>query len=216
MEGLQSSQCGLKLTFKVVRLQSKYIQILHVGGNHWIAISNIDLHRDKGVADRVLIYDSLLSKNITLQTKQQVCALVRPTARSFRFDLMNIMPQPNTYDCGLFAIANIVELAFGHNPGKCVWDVDKMRHHLMSCFEKQKWDRFPVVKERRIPFGGAVKFSVAEDIHCICRMPYSKIVDMIECGACGIWFHHNCVTIENVTDYCNKKWHCDECKPLFG
>ena len=183
LEGLQSSQCGQKFTFKVVGLQSKYLQVLHVGGNHWIAISNIDLNRGKGVSDRVFIYDSLQLKNIALETKQQICALMPPSTKYIRLDVMNTMRQPNTYDCGLFAIANITEMALGHNPGKCVWDVDNMRLHLISCFNKQKLDRFPVLKERRIPFGGAVTFSVEEEIHCICRMPYNKIVDMIQCGA---------------------------------
>ena len=213
VEGLQSTHC-----VKVVQLHSKYIQILHVRGCHWIAISNIDFNHDKakGVSGRVLIYDSLLSKRINLETKQQICTLVRPLSKSIRLDVMNIMRQPNAYDCGLFSIANITELAFGLNPGKCVWDTVKMRQHLISCLENQKMERFPVLKERRIPFGGAVIFSVEEDIFCICRMPYNKTVDMIQCGACSMWFHNNCVAIENVKDYCDKKWLCDKCKPLFG
>ena len=45
-----------------------------------------------------------------------------------------------------------------------------MRQHLISCLENQKMERFPVLKERRIPFDGAVIFSVEEDIFCICRI----------------------------------------------
>ena len=29
-------------------------------------------------------------------------------------------------------------------------------------------------------------------------MPYNRTVDMIQCGACSMWFHNNCVAIENV------------------
>ena len=48
-----------------------------------------------------------------------------------------------------------------------------MRQHLISCLENQNMERFPVLKERRIPFGGAVIFSEEEDIFCICCMPYN-------------------------------------------
>ena len=81
---------------------------------------------------------------------------------------MNIMAQPNSYDCGLFAIANATGL---RNPAKCVWDTKKMRSHLIQCLVKDKMECFPILRERRVPFGGAVKVSLEEDIHCNCRMP---------------------------------------------
>ena len=59
-------------------------------------------------------------------------------------------------------------------------------------------ERFPEVRERRIPFGGAVKTSIQEDIHCICRMPYNKATDMIQCSSCLVWFHSVCIDISNV------------------
>ncbi len=80
-----------------------------------------------------------------------------------------------------------------------------------------KLQRFPILKERRIPFGKAVTFTTKIDIFCDCCMPYnSDIDDMIECVACSGWFHNVCVNIANVSEYQNKKWFSKKCKVLFG
>ena len=33
-------------------------------------------------------------------------------AAFLNFDIVNVMEQPNTYDCGVFALANATELAY--------------------------------------------------------------------------------------------------------
>ena len=68
-----------------------------------------------------------------------------------------------------------------------------------------------IVKQRRLPFGRAVKVSVDEDIHCICRMPYDKTLDMIQCSFCSVWFHGTSVHIDNIADYLSEKWTCCKC-----
>ena len=199
----------------MVPLSKIYIQILHVGGNHWITITNFDASISKLFDDRALLYDSALPRNIAFEMKQQICSFTRPSSKVFRFDVMNTMAQPNLFDCGLFAIANATEIAFGYNPSKCVWDLQNARSHLIKCLETGKMERFPVVKERRIPFGGAVKTSVQEDIHCICHMPYNKATDMIQCSFCLVWFHSVCIDISNVKDYSDNKWFCLKCSALL-
>ncbi len=131
---------------------------------------------------------------------------MRPLANSFIFDILNITPQPNSYDCGVIAIANATELLFGNNPEKCVWDVSKMREHLIQCFQQQKINRFPILRERRIPFGHSVKNFVIEDIHCTCRMPEDHSKSMIECSMCKKWFHGSCIGLEGLENYTDKKW----------
>ena len=93
-------------TFKIIRLSSKYVQILHVNGNHWVDVTNMDLYSNKGYTDRVLIFDSLVPRRVGMNLKKQVCSFVRPMEPTVSFDIANIMPQTNQYDCGLFAIAN--------------------------------------------------------------------------------------------------------------
>ena len=41
MCGLQITLCGQNLSFDVVPLNEKYIQILHINGNHWVTVSNM-------------------------------------------------------------------------------------------------------------------------------------------------------------------------------
>ncbi len=217
IHGLQSPLLGTKFTFKVLPWNFKYLQILHIKGNHWILVSNIDVNSGRSSSSRVMIYDSLLSEDIDSNTMQQVCSFLRPTSKDIRVDIMNIMKQTNKFDCGLFCIANMTELAYGYNPVKVIWNVKKMRSHLSTCLKNGKLQRFPILKERRIPFGKAITFTTKIDIFCDCRMPYnSDIDDMIECVACSGWFHNVCVNIANVSEYRSKKWLCKKCKPLFG
>ena len=51
--------------------------------------------------------------------------------------------QPDSYNYGLFAIAFAAELLDGKSPTNATFDVDKMRAHLISCFEGQKLTPFP-------------------------------------------------------------------------
>ena len=153
-----------------------------------------------------------------MNLKKQVCSFVRPMEPTVSFDIANIMPQTNQYDCGLFAIANATALLHGHSPAKCVWDMDKMREHLIQAFKKKKLDQFPIIKERRVPFGGAIKHSEVVDIYCDCRMPYdgSSGGDMIQCSMCKNWFHCTCVNLSSVANYKNKKWYCVKCNVLMS
>ena len=84
------------------------MQILHIDDNHWITVTNCNMATCKSCNNRVLIFDSKLPKKVSLQ---QVCSFARPTSESFQFDVMNIMSQPNSYDCGIFSIANAIEIA---------------------------------------------------------------------------------------------------------
>ena len=59
-----------------------------------------------------------------------------------------------------------------------------------------------------------MKTSVQEDIHCICRMPYNKATDMIQCSFCLVWFHSVCIDISNVKDYSDNKWFCLKCSAM--
>jgi len=133
---LQSPLYGQKLNFKVISLSQTYIQILYINGNHWITVTDCNMATWNPSNERPLIYDSKLPNKITLELKQQICSFARPMSQFFRFDIMNIMPQPNSHDCGIIAIANAVEIACGRNPAKCVWDLEKARHHLLQCLEK--------------------------------------------------------------------------------
>ena len=212
MCGLQVTLCGQNLSFDVVPLNKKYIQILHINGNHWVNVSNMSTYSDRGERDRVLNLDSMISRKIGLDLKKQVCSFARPLTDTFRFDIINIMPQSNGLDCGLYAIGNATEILHGYNPIQCEYDTGVMRKHLIKCLEEGEIEQFPKMRVRRVRFGCAVKHSEEEAIHCICRMPYDQTSgDMIKCTMCHMWFHATCVNIACVNDFRYKKWFCSKC-----
>lgn len=214
--GLQSSQCGRTLTFKAAS-RDKYIQILHVTGNHWITVSNINV-QNVAVFDEAFVYDSMLPSRLDSHTRKQICSLAKPSCKTLTFNIVNIMAQINSYDCGLHAIANATELIYGRDPAKCLWDTERMRSHLLACLECGLMEGFPTTRQRRIPFGRRVKTSFTEDVHCVCRMPYfdqdPDCPPMIECSSCSVWFHGQCLDVD-VKEYESKTWMCKECEPLY-
>ena len=134
IEGFQSTQFGKKLAFSTIPPYTKYIQILHVDGNHWNVVSNI--RSDGGVfTNSVCIYDSLYM-HVALDTKEQICSFVRPKNYKFTFDIANTQHQTNSSDCGLFAIAFATELVHSQSPVLCEFNASMMWNHLLM---SSKW-----------------------------------------------------------------------------
>ena len=134
IEGFQSTQFGKKLAFSTIPPYTKYIQILHVDGNHWNVVSNI--RSDGGVfTNSVCIYDSLYM-HVALDTKEQICSFVRPKNYKFTFDIANTQHQTNSSDCGLFAIAFATELVHSQSPVLCEFNASMMWNHLLT---SSKW-----------------------------------------------------------------------------
>ena len=211
--GLQSPQCGRSATFDPISHQMKYLQIMHTSGNHWIVVSNIMLDQGGSSSmsmDSVFVYDSLRSTRISKILKKHVCQTLTPKAKRLTFSVMNVMAQPNDYDCGLFAVAIATALANNTDPCCCTWDVKQMRLHLLSSFQVGSLSQFPH-KRRRVPLGGKVLKSIPENIYCACRMPYDKDIDMILCNHCLDWFHGNCVGVKINSYPKEEQWVCNDC-----
>ena len=51
--------------------------------------------------------------------------------------------QTGAQDCGLFAIAFAISIAFGQDPAKTTYDQSGMREHLIRCFNKKAIQVFP-------------------------------------------------------------------------
>lgn len=56
-----------------------------------------------------------------------------------------IQQPENGQECGLFAIANVVEFSFNGYVGKekCTYNISAMRKHLIFCLENQRFEPFP-------------------------------------------------------------------------
>ena len=53
---------------------------------------------------------------------------------TLEFEILSVQQQEGTLDCGLFSIANVVEVCLGNNPENVPYDQNKMRSHLKECF----------------------------------------------------------------------------------
>ena len=76
-------------------------------------MSNIDILNGSQRSNSVMIYDSGTLASVSLAVKHAVCFIMRPRADTLHFDLVIILlhfdlviihPQPNGWECGLFAM----------------------------------------------------------------------------------------------------------------
>ena len=112
------------------------IQVLHDGAMHWVLTARME--------QKVLLYDSLKA-NANDMVRIQICELF-PGSHSNEKIKVQIRPcqiQKGGVDCGLFALANAVELALGNDLSKINFDQTKMRPHLRLCLESGQISSFP-------------------------------------------------------------------------
>ena len=72
-----------------------------------------------------------------------------------------------------------MEIAAGYDPSSAVWDNDRMRKHLIQCFEQNRMSRFPIQLNKMIPLGRHIKHSTSEGTYCVCQMPNNEAKPMI-------------------------------------
>ena len=80
--------------------------------------------------------------------KKAICQLVQCSADTLLLEMMNIQRQPNSHDCGLFALACATELVQQLDPTVCSWDVPNMKKYPLLVFEAGKIDGLACVKKR--------------------------------------------------------------------
>ena len=134
--------------------------------SHWVVVSNLN-GKGESCLNTISYYDSSRPLTITSNVIRIVCSFFKCESVTVTFDIVNVMHQSNSYDCGIFAIANATELAFKRDPALCNWDCGRMRKHLLTCFERGKMEQFPTIGKRRIPFGSQVRKSVNKAVYCM-------------------------------------------------
>ena len=115
-----------------------YIQLYHSRGNHWITLSTVGCKKGE-----INIYDSLYD-NIDEVTGCEVESVFP----GIKCVLQPVQKQRGIKDCGLFALAYATHLATGKDPKKLLhikFDQEKLRFHLISCFEQKKIIEFPCI-----------------------------------------------------------------------
>ena len=191
---------------KVQKGDKDFVQILHVGGNHWVTVTNIGCQEN-----RIKVFDSLRQK-LSKKEKQKLCSslavLLNTSSSNLVIEWPSMQRQRGESDCGLFAVAVATSLLNGEDPGSKSYDQSVMRGHLAVCFHCEEYAVFPVSSSKC-----AINDKKEEtiEVFCHCRMPFKDGVFMIECSVCLEWFHRSCHKVpRTVTD--KTLFHCMSCK----
>jgi len=209
--GLQDTVLGQTLSFDVIQ-NKPFVQILHNGNAHWLAISTF--HCEPG---HVNILDSKCNKGrMTVDTKKQIAAIMFCQTSSIIANFIPVQQQTNGIDCGLYAIAFVQHiLSTNQNPSKIHYDQSKMRPHLLKSLMANKLLPFPQMdgKCKQNPFK-----TMKIPLLCSCRQYWVQsderisIMKSAQCSKCKKWFHQTC---ENIPDVAykdeNSAWFCAKC-----
>ena len=123
-------------------VSQELVQLLHDGANHWFLsfCSN----------ERVQVCDSRRS-SLTDSSRKSIPSLYKHYVANGREQIITFLPiqkQPDDHNCGPFAIAYAAEILDGRSPSEIVFDVNKMREHLITCLEMQRLTPFPTVSNK--------------------------------------------------------------------
>ena len=120
------------------------VQILHLDGNHWVA--------SWCLRGRVELANSLRGKE-TEELKRKLAEKYRVMAESGQLTVhkLRVQLQPDGSSCGLFAIANVVEVLNGQDCTKAMYNLKEMRPHLAKCLENRKMNVFPKSSVKPFP-----------------------------------------------------------------
>ena len=169
VKGLLDPVLVQALQFKVSN-ESPFVQVLHTGSFHWIAISTFGCNKVE-----VCIMDSLFHGRLSQQTKRQICSLMKCKKPKIVVNALPLQQQNNGVDFGLFAIAFV---QFVKHYKKYAINITfkqfLMRNHAMEALEKNKLELFPVIKGMPIEQVKVCKRkSFESEIYCHCGMIWS-------------------------------------------
>lgn len=208
--GLELTELGLRRLFSVQA--GSFIQILF-GDAHWITISGDSFN------EVVSVYDSLNHGYVKRAFFHQITDIRKVASAEVLVEVKSVQQQNNSVDCGVFAIAFAVDLAFNNDPTTCSYDQSLMRKHLISCLESGLFQPFPKLENKRSRKCRATK--VVRNVYCICRRTYfDQDSDddprnfMAPCSVCKEWFHKSCSNIPVRVfrdDSIAKNWKCKSC-----
>ncbi|KAK3101764.1 hypothetical protein FSP39_006184 [Pinctada imbricata] len=190
MAGLQSSALAIEMNFR--KHVDQFIQIINrspeFDGSHWLTITNINCEPGE-----ISICDSAFDDLPTMET-MAICSLIDPPGMHVKVRILDVMQQNNGYDCGIYAIASMVSLAFGKDVTKQRYDRRKLRSHLFNCIEWKKFSPFPTISKRK-PKTEIKKVHTVE-LYCNCKLPDIHTL-YVYCDACEKEFYPVCIGLED-------------------
>ena len=182
-----------------------FVQIIYIDPGHWACLSN-------KFSDDVELFDSMLTTPIEGDNIiQQACCILQSEEPSLTVNVVGVQPQFGGADCGLFAISMAFDLCSDVDPFTQKVVQERMREHLVSCFEKSRMSSFPKVPRRAMDQRKRIVNSVSVGIYCVCR--HVEEGQMVMCEVCHEWYHQHCISIPpEVFKRNSPPWECHKCK----
>ena len=140
--GLKSTILQKIAPLKPFQPQSKSLQILHVNGNHWIAVSTVGCTAS---TEDIVVYDSKYA-SLSAETKLFLSQLVHTDKPAFTVKVASVTKQSGSADCGLFATVAerdtaAAALAALGPPIGCGWTprLSRARQKLKNRYSVYEW-----------------------------------------------------------------------------
>ena len=138
INGYCSTLLQEKATNLTTSSMANRIQIIHCESRrHWILATTVNCK-----CDNVKVYDSLFHY-LDKDSLRIVENCFRCENEVPQVKMMQCRKQQGGTDCGMYAIAFAVALAFGANPGRQNFKQAMMRAHLVRCFKSKQFSLFP-------------------------------------------------------------------------
>ena len=157
-----------------------FIQIINVGNNHWLTLSNILWE-----TPYTSVYDSFQAVSVKRMeggmrypiTVDQAAYQISKHEKPLTMLVKNVQQQDRTEDCGLFAKAFVDMVAFNQDP---------VQFELLESFEEMNKKRFMTnvvtVNEKK----AKALHRWTHELHCICHMPDDGS-NTVACSKCKKW-----------------------------
>ena len=146
---------------------------------------------------------------VTEETILQIACICKPQGNTLEIQRLPVQQQKGRHDCGVFAIAYMVEVCSGNNVETVSFNQIRMRTHLKICLESGVMSPFPKATRKACTKKSQAQI-IREYLYCKCKMPDFYDEHMISCDICRDWFHYSCM---NITGKRTKGgfWACPSC-----
>lgn len=193
--GFQDSCLGVIGKYKTH--SSNFIQIHNSAGQHWIMITSVNCR-----SGLVRVFDSKY-RHLSQCTVKALKTLTGASGKYLTVEMPEYQCQNNDNDCGLFSIASAVAVTRGYDPSTLNFKQSSMRHHLMSCFDRNQMELFPFeTKNVKRLKRSIVNISICS----ACLDAIGNDEKKVRCAGCQFFCHQSgtCLTDNSLCIQCFK------------
>lgn len=117
----------------------------------------------------------------------QIAFLLHTGNQRITLKIQKVQFQEGASDCGAYAIAFAIDLAYGNNPASREYEQTKLQSHFLECLSNKQIVPFPSK-----PIKPGKPKSEYIYIFCTCRMRAEADKHMAQCTICKEWYHKSC------------------------